>query len=170
MRKPILFLATLVSIMWPATTHAGASPEKAFQKLQSLAGDWEGIDDKGNVVRTTFKLVVSGTALLETFHMSGIDEMLTVYSIDKDGIALLHYCPTNNQPHMRAIPPEGQVQELVFQFQGAGNLPNLDVGHEHKLVIQFVDGDRIVERWTWRGNGHDTETAYRLVRKLQGAE
>jgi hypothetical protein len=170
MHKQVLFLATLVSLMFPATVHAGASQEKAFQKLQRLAGEWEGSDDRGNVVRTSFKLVVSGTAVLETFHMSGIDEMLTVYSIDRDGIALLHYCPTNNQPRMRAIPPEGPIQELVFQFQGAGNLPSLDVGHEHKLVIQFVDGDHIVERWTWRRYGQDTETAYRLVRKVQAAE
>jgi hypothetical protein len=170
MHKQILFLATLVSILWPPTVQADARAEKAFQKLQSLAGAWEGSDDRGNVVRTRFTLVVSGTALLETFNVSGIDEMLTVYSIDRDGIALLHYCPTNNQPHMRAIPPEGQVQELVFQFQGAGNLPSLDVGHEHRLVIQFVDGDHIVERWTWRRNGQDTETAYRFVRKVRGAE
>jgi hypothetical protein len=170
MHKRILFLATLLSIMCATTVHADARAEKAFQKLQSLAGDWEGSDDRGNVVRTSFRLVVSGTALLETSNVSGMHEMLTVYSIDRDGIALLHYCPTNNQPHMRAIPSTGQLQELVFQFQGAGNLPSLDVGHEHKLVIQFVDGDHIVERWTWRRNGQDTETAYRFVRKARGAE
>jgi hypothetical protein len=67
---------------------------------------------------------------------------------------------------MRAIPREGEINELVFHFQRAGNLPSLDVGHEHKLVIQFRDENHVIERWTWRRNGQDTEMAYRLVRRL----
>jgi hypothetical protein len=163
--KRILFLAILVSLNSPISLRAAAGAGKAFQKLQGLAGDWEGSDDRGNAVRTSFKVMVSGTTILETLAMSGMHEMLTVYSVDKDVIALMHYCPTNNQPHMRATPPEGPVQELVFQFQGAGNLPSLDIGHEHRLVLEFVDGNHIIERWTWRRNGQDTETVYRLVRK-----
>ena len=165
MFKRTMLLVILASIIWLASAHAASGTSKAFQKLQTLVGDREGSDERGNAVKSNFKLAVSGTALLETLGMSGSHEMLTAYSVDKSAIALLHYCPTNNQPQMRAIPPEGEINELVFQFQSAGNLPSLDVGHQHKLVVQFQDENHIIERWTWRRNGQDTEMAYRLVRK-----
>lgn len=137
----------------------------AFAKLQSLAGDWEGKDGDGNAVRTSFKRVVSNTAVLETLSMSDAEEMLTLYSIDTDGIVLVHYCPMNNQPRMRAIPQDGEIKELVFLFQSAANLPDPAVGHEQKLIIQFADKDHITELWTWRMNGKDTRMVYRFVRR-----
>lgn len=149
------------------TAHAAAPPRvtAAFTKLQSLAGDWGGKDDDGNPVRTSFKSVVSNTAVLETLSMADMDEMLTVYSIDKDGIALVHYCPTNNQPRMRAVPQDESPRELEFQFQGATNLPDPAAGHEQHLVIQFEDKDHITERWTWRKAGKDTTMVYHFIRK-----
>ena len=137
----------------------------AFQKMQSLAGDWEGRAEKGNSVKSSFKVVASNTALLETLGVSGMEEMVTLYSVDKNSIALVHYCPTNNQPRMRATPESGDVKQLVFTFQGAGNLPSLAVGHEHKLVIEFLDKDHIIERWIWRKDGKDMVMAYYLSRK-----
>jgi hypothetical protein len=137
----------------------------AIAKMQSLAGDWEGRAEEGNPVKSSFKVVASNTALLETLRVSGMDEMVTLYSVDKDGIALVHYCPTNNQPRMRATPESGDVKRLVFTFQGAGNLPSLAVGHEHKLVIEFLDNNHIVERWTWRKDGKDMVMVYYLSRK-----
>ena len=145
-----------------------AEPAKAaFQKLQALAGDWDGKDEQGNAVKTTFKLIAGNTAVMETLNMSGMEEMVTLYSVDGDGIALLHYCPTNNQPHMRAVPPSGDIRELVFEFQSAGNLPDLAAGHEHKLVMQFQDTNHLTEHWTWRKNGKDTEMIYHLTRKAE---
>jgi hypothetical protein len=141
----------------------------AFQKLQSLAGDWQGKDEQGNSVKSTFAPIASKTAVMETLTLPGMHGMVTLYSVDIDSIALIHYCPTNNQPRMRAVPPAGPIKELVFSFQGAGNLRDLAAGHEHKLVIRFVDRDHIVEQWTWRREGKDTETVLNLVRTHSGA-
>jgi hypothetical protein len=138
---------------------------KVFQKLKSLSGDWQGKDEQGNEVNSNFKLMISNTVVMETLNASGMEEMLTLYSVDGNGISLLHYCPTNNQPHMRAVPASSNVKELVFSFLGAGNLSSITVGHEHKMVMEFDDKDQITERWTWRKNGKDTEMIYRLVRK-----
>jgi len=152
--------------MLPAANH----PSAALQKLQSLAGDWEGKDDRGKIVKTNFKSIAGETAVMETLAMSGMEEMVTIYSQDGDAIALLHYCPTNNQPRMRAVPPPGELKELVFAFEGAGNLTSVDEGHEHKLVIQFQDKDHITERWTWRSNSRDTEMVYHFARKTGKAK
>lgn len=66
---------------------------------------------------------------------------------------------------MRAKPAAGDVNRLEFSFEGVGNLPTPETGHEHKLVMEFVDHDHIVEHWTWRKNGKDTEMTFRLARK-----
>lgn len=144
---------------------AGPQSNAAFKKLQSLAGDWEGKDEKGQPVKTAFKSIVSNTAMMETLSPTGMEEMVTVYSVDGDGIALVHFCPTNNQPRMRANPDSDDVKELVFNFQGAGNLPSPNAGHQHHLVIRFEDDDHITETWTWRHDGMDMPMVFHLSRK-----
>jgi hypothetical protein len=167
-RTRLLLIAVLISTLFVTFVGNASSPKgvtAAFARLQALAGDWEGKDDDGNPVKTNFKVVASNTAILETLSMSGMEEMLTLYSIDRDGIALVHYCPANNQPRMRAVPQEDTPKELTFQFQGATNLPDPSAGHEHQLVILFEDKDHITEQWTWRKNGKDTKMTYHFVRK-----
>jgi hypothetical protein len=157
--------AILVPVsMAQAPNHANS----VFQKLQALAGEWEGKDEGGKMVKTKFQLVAGNTAVMETLTMSGMEEMLTLYNVDGDGIALVHYCPTNNQPHMRAIPSSGAVRELVFSFQSATNLSDPSIGHEQKMVLQFDGTDQIVEHWTWRKNGKDTEMIYHFTRSPAG--
>ena len=144
---------------------AGPRSSAAFKKLQGLAGEWEGKDEKGRPVKTSFKSIVSNTAVMETLSPSGMEEMVTVYSLDGDGIALVHFCPTNNQPRMRANPDADDVRELVFDFQGAGNLPTPNTGHQHHLVVRFEDQDHITETWTWRHDGRDMPMVFHFSRK-----
>lgn len=167
MMKRILSIATIVLAMATCAKLAtGASrAAAAFQELKNLAGHWQGTDAQGKPVRSTFQMIAGDTAVMETLYPADMEAMVTLYSIDGDAISLMHYCPTNNQPHMRAIPPAGAVKRLVFEFQGAGNLPDVAVGHEYRLVMDLQDKDHIVERWTWRENGKDSEMVYRLQRK-----
>jgi len=148
----------------PALPQQNFAPE-AYKKLQRLAGDWIGKDEQGGEVKSNFKLAISNTVVMETLSPGGMEEMLTLYSMDGDGISLLHYCPTNNQPHMRAVPSSADVKQLTFSFLSAGNLPSIAVGHEHKMVLDFEDKDRITERWTWRKNGKDIDMIYHMARK-----
>lgn len=146
--------------------HAGKreSAETAFHKLQNLVGEWQGKDERGDLVETRFAPIASSTAVMETLTMPGMDDMVTIYSVDLDSIVLMHYCPTNNQPRMRAIPTNEPVKELTFTFLGAGNLESLSIGHEYRLVIHFGDRDHLTERWTWRRAGKDSETIFHFVR------
>jgi hypothetical protein len=164
MRKHAPIFAVIVLA---AASHALAAAHSAsvFKRLQTLAGDWEGTDEKRQPVKTTFKSIVSNTAVMETLSPSGMEEMVTVYSLDGDGIALVHFCPTNNQPRMRAVPATDEVKELAFDFQGASNLPSPNTGHQHHLVIRFDDDDHITEIWTWRHDGMDMPMVFHLTRK-----
>jgi hypothetical protein len=46
-----------------------------------------------------------------------MEHMVSLYNADGDGKAMIPYCPTNYQPHMRAVPEAGQPKEL-FQWCG----------------------------------------------------
>lgn len=163
MRKRLLIVA-IVAIT--ASSVLGASySASAFKKLQALAGEWEGTDGKDQPVKTNFKTIVSNTALMETLSPTGMEDMVTVYSLDGDGIALVHFCPTNNQPRMRATPTTDAVKELAFDFQGASNLPSPNTGHQHHLLIKFEDENHITETWTWRQEGMDMPMVFHLTRK-----
>jgi hypothetical protein len=164
MSKRATILAIL-AVVAASSVLAAPHSTAAFQKLQGLAGEWVGADDKHQPVKTNFKSIVSNTAVMETLSPSGMEEMVTVYSLDEDGIALVHFCPTNNQPRMRAVPGTDEVKELAFDFQGAGNLPSPNAGHQHHLVIRFEDADHITEIWTWRHDGMDMPMVFHLTRK-----
>ena len=167
-RWMFLFLvSTLTAAMGHAQTRTPA--ELAFQRLQALAGEWEGKDEHEMAARTVFQSSVSRTVVMETLSPSGMPSMMTLYSLDGSGIALVHYCPTNNQPRMKAVPGSGALTELVFSFVGAGNLPTPETGHEHKLVIHFEDNDHITETWTWHENGKDHEQIFHFSRKHSGS-
>ena len=118
-------------------------------------------------VKTNFQVMASKTAVMETLSPSGMEEMVTLYSIDGDGIALVHYCPTNNQPRMRVVPQSDDVKELSFDYQGAGNLKSPSAGHQHHLVIHFMDENHITETWTWREDGKDTPMVFHFTRKTK---
>ena len=158
-RAFLLMLAAALPLL------AASRSSAAFKKLLSLAGDWEGKDEHGMVVRTNFKAVAANTAVLETLAASGMEEMVSLYSVDGDSVALAHFCPTNNQPRMLATPSSDDVQELSFVFQGAGNLKSPADGHQHHLVIRFEDASHITETWTWRKDGKDTLMVFHLTRK-----
>ena len=164
MRKRISIFA-LVAVGVVSAASAASYSAAAFKKLQSLAGEWEGTDDKHQPVKTSFKPIVSNTAMMETLSPTGMEDMVTVYSLDGDGIALVHFCPTNNQPRMRATPSTGEVKELAFDFQGASNLPSPTAGHQHHLTIKFEDENHITETWTWRQGGMDMPMVFHLARK-----
>jgi hypothetical protein len=157
----LLLSASITASRLPASPHSAA----AFKKLLSLAGEWEGKDEHGMIAKTSFKAMASNTAVLETLAASGMDEMISLYSVDQDSIALVHYCPTNNQPRMKATPDRDDFQELNFEFQGAGNLKSPTEGHQHRLVIRIEDANHITETWTWRQNDKDTLMVFHLARK-----
>jgi len=165
LRKKLEFCVLMLTLAAVAPLLAGTHSGAAFKKLQSLAGDWEGKDDQGMAVKTNFKVAAADTAIIETISPHGMEEMVTLYSADGDGIALVHYCPTNNQPRMRAVPAGDDVKELVFAFQSATNLATPATGHQHQLTLRFEDADHITEIWTWRQNGKDTPMVFHLARK-----
>jgi hypothetical protein len=147
-RLPRLLLLLLLILIAIAPLFAGVSSLPAFQKIQLLAGDWEGKDEKGQPVKSNFKSIVCGAAVLETLSPTGMDQIVTVYGID-----------------MRVVPGRSDPRELAFDFVSAAHLASPAAGHQHHLRIRFDDGDHITEAWTWRQDNTDIPMVFHLARK-----
>jgi hypothetical protein len=163
MKNFVAFILLVSAFALPVS--ADSQSAAAFKKLQSLVGDWVGKDDMGMEAKTNFKSMIANTVVMETLSAMHMEDMLTIYTVDGNSIALAHYCPTNNQPRMRATPGSGPIKELTFSFQGAGNMASDAVGHQHKLVLHFEDDDHITEEWTWRKDGKDSLMVIHFTRK-----
>lgn len=147
----------------------------AFEKLKSLVGEWEardGVSYGGKPIRISYKLVSQGTGVMETYTQVGVDviEMVTVYHLDGDKLALTHFCAVNNQVRLRAEPPAEGVNELRFSYVDASNLMVSHRDVMNNLVITFQDRDHFTQAWTWRttndkGKTFDDKAVYNFVRR-----
>ena len=144
----------------PATPAAPAAPSApvapaakspaSFEQMKGLLGEWDGKTSDGKVGRVTYKLVSSGTAIMETMTPSDADDMVTVYYPDGDRLMLTHYCASNNQPRMRTDAANSDPKKLVFNYVDATNLSASREGVMTGLTVTFVDADHFTQTWTWR--------------------
>jgi len=167
MKSPTVVLCLVVALcLLPASGLSQNQTNPGFEKLKTLVGDWEGKNADGKPVRVTYRIVSSGTAVLETLDPEGEMEMVTVYTQDLDQVAVTHYCAANNQPRMRtkANPPD--PTELDFQFTGATNLKTPGEGHMHRLVLVLESNDSFTQKWTFREQGKpDAVEIFHFTRK-----
>ena len=143
----------------PAVPAASANPPASFEQMKSLLGEWEGKTSDGHVGRATYKLVSSGTAIMETLNPTEAEDMITIYHPDGDRLMLTHYCASNNQPRMRTAAGSNDPTKLVFEYVDATNLGGSREGVMTGLTITFVDADHFSQTWTWRDKVGGTPTA-----------
>jgi len=135
------------------------SPAAAFEKLKSLAGDWDDYSTKGWAGRVSYALVARGSVLVATSQFEKAhpgETMLTVFHLDGDRLLLTHYCVARNQPRLEATSIEEGLASITFTFRDATNLPSRDKGHLDKAVFRFEDADHFTSRWTWYQDGKES--------------
>jgi hypothetical protein len=145
-----------------------ASETKAgtgFDRLKSLAGEWEGKTADGKAAVLKSRLVSGGSALEETLEVTGEPSMVTVYHLDGGRLMVTHYCSSGNQPRMVTDNSGGDGKRLAFHYLDATNLTSADAGHMHKLVIGFQDADHFTQEWTWHDKGQEKTEVIAFARK-----
>ena len=148
-----ILLATILAgaAMHAADTKAPASGGPAlFERLKSLAGEWESTSDKSHI---TYELTGGGTALLERYSSEIHGTMHTVYHLDGDRLLLTHYCMAGNQPRMVAGPLDAKTGEVEFKFLDATNLASPAAGHMHDVKMRLIDPNHFEARWRFFENG-----------------
>jgi hypothetical protein len=139
-----------------SVARAAAKPETnsstAFAKIKALAGTWQATSQRGTVT-SSYEVISNGSAVVEHIKVPGEDEMVTVYHLDGNRLVLTHYCTAGNQPHMQAEPFDPASNQLIFNFDGGGNLSDPNTGHMHNVVLKFANADEFSSKWTFQENG-----------------
>ena len=177
MKRAFPMLVTMVLAAFPfgaalgaemGHTHA-AMGASALDPLKKLAGEWVGkAGPSGGQMMdatVTYRVTANGSAVMETLFPGASEEMVTMYTVDKGGLVLTHYCAAGNQPRMMAR-KSAAANELVFDFAGGANINPARDQFMHNAKLVFVDDDRLRSEWTDWKNGKKTQTmVFELERK-----
>jgi hypothetical protein len=148
----------------PPPTNAG------LEKMKKLVGTWLAADQAGkptDQVVSIFKVTAGGSAVHETHFPGQPHEMVSIYTANGSDLVMTHYCVLGNQPFMKAD-PNSSANEIVFRFNGGGNLDPSKDKHMHEVTLTFIDDDQIEVKGTGWENGAPAKEmccGMKLVRK-----
>jgi hypothetical protein len=129
----------------------------AFDKLKTLAGEWEGKSTKGWTEKIKYDVIAGGSVLMEvSFGAHPNEWMATMFHLDGEHLMLTHYCVAKNQPRLRATRIADDLGEIEFTFLDGTNLPSRDKGHMDRCVIKLDSADAYRSRWTWYQDGKES--------------
>jgi hypothetical protein len=140
--------------------------EKAFDRLASLQGDWEG-EQQGTKVRVTYTLTANGSALMEQFRPDNGPVMITMFTVDGDHLIATHYCSARNQPQMVTSAITDAQKPLGFSLARITGLKSPDDWHNTGLTVIQEDNDHLTQEWTYESSGKIGKTVFRYTRIQQ---
>jgi len=130
----------------PKTSGPQSDAQKAFEKLKTLAGSWEG-SIMGMPAQVTIRVTSSGNAILHEGTLSGKqDNPITMLYVDSDRLLLTHYCDSGNRPRMQGkLSPDGKT--VIFDFLDvSGNAQRFLM---HDAAFTLIDANHHIEEWTY---------------------
>jgi hypothetical protein len=136
----IFRFALAVALMFLSTVvFAQSEAQKAFQKLKTLEGSWEGISSEGDPTRVWLRVTSSDNAIFHELKGQVPDDPITMLYLEADRLLLTHYCDAGNRPRMTGkLSPDGKTIE--FDFLDVANYNSKQGGHMHRAVFTIVDG------------------------------
>jgi hypothetical protein len=155
-------LLSFALVLFITSAHAEPAPSQIFERLKTLAGNWEARRPDGTVVKVVNKLTAANTVLVETWTMSPTRESMTLYHMDDKTLIATHYCPLGNQPTLQLTHVSGSV--FTFEFRSATNLPDRNVEHEHAFEIELLDKDSFRRKEIYLANGNPVTTGLTFTR------
>ena len=124
----------------PKTGSAQSESKKAFAKLKTLEGTWQGtIRDIS--INLTIRAVSSGTAILHEGNTSGgrpPNHEITMFYFDGDRLLATHYCDAGNRARL-----EGKISsdEKAIEFSFLDVTGSTRGGYLKDMVITLIDAD-----------------------------
>ena len=124
--------------------------QKAFERLKTLAGSWEG-SFMGISMKMTIRVTSTGNAILHEVTASGRpDDPITMIYVDGDRLLLTHFCDSGNRPRMQGkLSPDGNT--VTFDFLDVSG--NAEKFLMHDVMFTMVDADHHIEAFAYSLNG-----------------
>jgi hypothetical protein len=165
--KAVFAVAVFAALGIAQQPNPAGQPGAGFDKLKSLAGEWEGKASEGGKefpATTSFRLVSDGSALLNVLGYATPEEMVTMFHMDGRDLLATHYCSAHNQPRFRMV-PSSDPNVVAFEFKDATNLSSPTAPHMVGVKFTILDADHHVEDWTFLANGETTTRRLEFHRK-----
>jgi hypothetical protein len=159
--KTIRLVVPLFLLLITTAAFADSDAQKSFDKLKTLAGNWEGpvsmTPDMGMAtdkpMHITLRPTSRGNVLVHEMQEAGTpldatkyDHPVTMLYLDGDRLTLIHYCDAGNRPRMAGkLSPDGKKVEFDFVDLSGGN----ENGHMYHAVFTFIDENHHSEDWTY---------------------
>jgi phage tail protein X len=154
----VVLVAVLLSL---SVAFAQSDAQKSFDKLKTLAGNWEGpvtvappqpeMQD-GKPLHISIRVTSRGNAIVHEMQEAGTpldpakyDHPVTMLYLDSDHLTLVHYCDAGNRPRMVARASDGRTVEFDFVDMSGGN----EYGHMYHAVFTPIDANHHIEDWTY---------------------
>jgi hypothetical protein len=143
----------------PKTSGPQSDAQKAFEKLKTLAGSWEG-SIMGKTVQVTIRVTAVGSAIMHdaTGQSGGPgNHEITMMYLEGDRLLMTHYCDAGNRQRLEGkLSPDGNSVEfnlldvagptergfakrIVFTMTDANN-------HVAELIYSMPDGKPVQAR------------------------
>jgi hypothetical protein len=168
--KIFIMLAVLAGVAFTQSPALAGPPDAgsgAFDKLKSLAGEWEGkANEAGHDMPTTtsFRVVSDNSAILNVLGAGTPHEMVTMFHMDGKDFLATHYCAVHNQPRFRYV-SSSDPKVVAFDFKDATNLASPTAPHMVAVKFTIVDASHHYEDWTFLANGKTSTTRFEFHRK-----
>jgi len=179
--KSIRITRIFVLMLLSTLAFGQSDAQKSFDKIKSLAGEWEGaitadppdpqMVPDGTRGHITMRITSRGNALVHEMQAAGTpldpakyDHPVTMFYLNNDQLNLVHYCDAGNRPHMVARPSaDGKKVEFDFVDLSGGN----QYGHMYHAVFTFVDATHHLEDWTFLMPGDKPMHAHMDLQKVK---
>jgi opacity protein-like surface antigen len=166
MKKRAL-LAAVLAVTLTSAAWAGdkVDPMAAFEKMKTLAGDWNGQGPQGMATPVSYKVSANGNVVMETLFAGTSHEMITMYHLAGNDLVATHYCAGGNQPHLKLDAEKSTANELVFAFDGGTNIDASTKGYMHGARIAFTPDGHVDSQWEVYSEGKQAGAhAFHLAR------
>jgi len=132
----------------PKTISVQSDAKKAFAKLKTLTGSWQGT--VMNIpINFTIRAASSGTAILhegDTSEAGPPKHEITMFYVEEDRLLATHYCDAGNRARWEGkMSPDGKVIEFSF-LDVAGSTRG---GYLKDMVLTMIDADHHVVGFTF---------------------
>ena len=155
---PTLLICFLASVIVraqnnpPKSASAQSDAKKAFAKLKTLTGSWQGTV-MGKLINITIRITSSGNAILNeaTAEGGGVpDHEITTFYVEGDRLLATHYCDAGNRSRMEGkLTPDGKSVEFSLLEVAGGTqrgfvkrmmFTMIDESH-HVIGLTFIQPD-----------------------------
>ena len=132
----------------PKSASAQSDAQKAFEKMKTLAGSWQGTV-MGMSINVTIRLASSGTAILHEATGDGKrppNHEITMFYLDGDRLLATHYCDGGNRARFEGkMSPDEKTSEFNF-LDVAGSTRGGLVKH---MAFTMIDANKHVVEFTF---------------------